>query len=66
MFQATGRPGWMRAGGNAPPYGYPDSRQEAGPEMERQALRNQVDTLQAELKRVTKRLDELGMGNSSD
>ncbi len=49
MFRATGLPGWMRSGGGTAP----------GPEIEKQALRDQADALQAELNRIKNRLGEI-------
>jgi len=42
MFYATGKPGWMRFGGNAAPYQNPD------PSLEKQALKNQAEALQSD------------------
>lgn len=56
MFYATGLPGWMRFGGYAGPTAAPD------PEMEKQALKSQVDVLQSSLESIRKRLGELEGG----
>ncbi len=58
MYYATAMPGWMRSG-YAPSYGAPGATMNADPEMEKQALKNQADALQAELDAVKKRLDEM-------
>ena len=58
MFYATGLPGWMRFGGYAASYPKP------GPEMEKQALKNQAEVLQAELELVNKRLAEVETGSA--
>jgi len=52
-YYATGLPGWMRYGGPYTPYQNPD------PEMEKQALKNQADALQAELAAIQERLANL-------
>jgi hypothetical protein len=60
MFYATGLPGRGRFGsaprafGPMPAYSQPD------PEMERQMLRNQAETLESEMAYIKKRLGELG------
>lgn len=56
IFNATGLPGWMRFGGYAAKYQAPD------PDMEKQALKNQAETLRSELDLVKKRLEELEAG----
>jgi hypothetical protein len=62
-FYATGQPGWMRfggygAGGNAEPI--PAMRPD--PEMEKQALRTQVEVLETELDFIRKRIAALESG----
>jgi len=52
-FYATGLPGWMRFGGWAAPYARPD------PELEKHALKNQAQAMQAELDSIRGRLSEL-------
>jgi len=52
-FYATGLPGWMRFGG----YAMPDLPKDT--EMEKRALKNQAEALQAELDLIKKRLGEL-------
>ncbi len=52
-FCATGLPGWLRFGGAGMMPQGPD------PEVEKQALRGQVDALRAELDALQKRLNEL-------
>lgn len=59
MFYATGLPGWMRSGAYLAFHGYPTA---PDPEMERQALKNQAETLQSELDHVRKRLAEMESG----
>ncbi len=59
MFYATGFPGWMRFGEYSALYGYPGPYQKADPEMEKQALKNQADALEAELNLLKKRLSEI-------
>ncbi|MBN1569801.1 MAG: DUF5320 domain-containing protein [Acidobacteria bacterium] len=63
MFYATGQPGWMRFGGHAVPYPYPNPYQAAyqkpDPEAETQALKNQAEILQSELDAIEKRLSEI-------
>ncbi len=56
MFYATGLPRWMRFGGG------PASIQAAAPDMEKEALMNQVDLLQAELASIKNRLNEIEHG----
>jgi hypothetical protein len=53
MFYATGLPGWMRFG----PYSAPN--QKPGPEMEKEALKNQAEALQTELDLIKRRLAEI-------
>lgn len=53
LYSATGRPDWMRFGGSAAP----DARFD--PEMERKTLKDQAETLQAELDFIKKRLSEI-------
>ena len=65
MFYATGLPGWMRFGGYAAPYGYPAPYQKPDPELERQALENQLQALQRELENINKRLSELKADSST-
>ena len=55
-FYATGLPGWMRFGAYAVPY------QEPGPELEKQALKNEVTALESELEFIRKRLSEIETG----
>jgi ribosomal protein L15 len=52
-FYATGLPGWMRFGAYGVPYQKPDS------EVEKAALKNQAEALQAELDLIKKRLSEI-------
>ncbi len=59
MYYATGQPGWMRFGGQAGPYSSPAAYQNPDPEMEKQVLKNQADTLESELEFVKKRLSEM-------
>lgn len=59
MYYATGLPGWMRFGAYPAPYGYQVPYREPDPEMEKQALKNQADALQAELEYIQKRLSEI-------
>jgi len=66
MFCATGLPGWMRFGGYAAPYGYPTPYQKPDPEMEKQELKNQAETLQSELDFIKKRLSEIETGTSAE
>ncbi len=52
-FYASGQPGWMRyEAANAP-------LQQPEPELEKQALKNQADALQAELAAIQQRLANL-------
>jgi hypothetical protein len=55
-FYATGRPGWMDFGG------YPVAYQGAGPDVEKQALKNQAEALQSELDLIKKRLGDIEAG----
>ena len=56
MYYATGLPGWARQGAYMAPHQMPD------PEMEKLALKNQADILQAQLDSVRKRLAETETG----
>jgi hypothetical protein len=58
MFWATGLPGWMRFGAGAAAGGFAPAA-EPTPEAERNFLKLQSDTLQAQLDEVRKRLEEL-------
>jgi len=53
MFFATGLPGWARSSG------YAGLNPKANSEMEKQALKQQADALQAELDIIRKRLGEI-------
>jgi hypothetical protein len=66
MFYATGLPGWMRFGGYAAPYGHPTPYQQANPEMEKYALKQQAEDLQSELDSIKKRLNEIETGTAAD
>jgi len=55
-FYATGRPGWMGFGG------YPAAYQGTGPDVEKQALKNQAEALQSELDLIKKRLGDIEAG----
>ncbi len=59
MYFATGQPGWMRFGSYAAPY------QNSDPEMEKQALKNQAEALQAQLNMIKQRLDKSDAGTSA-
>ena len=65
-FYATGLPGWMRYGGNAPTYGYPASYQNPDPELEKRALKSQADALQSEIDIIKKRLSEIEAGTTAE
>jgi hypothetical protein len=65
-FFATGQPGWMRFGAHGAPFGDPLSRQGPDPEMERQALRNQVGALESELDAIRKRLARMEAGSAAE
>jgi hypothetical protein len=60
MFFATGLPGWPRFGPFGAPYQNPD------PENEKQALKNQADTLQSQLEWIRKRLEDIESKPSGD
>jgi ribosomal protein L15 len=53
IFFATGLPVWMRFGRTGAPY------RESDPEFEKQVLKSQADTLQAELDDIKKRLAKI-------
>ncbi|MEW5722679.1 MAG: DUF5320 domain-containing protein [Thermodesulfobacteriota bacterium] len=55
-FYAAGPAGWTPYGGYVGPYLNPE------PELEKQALKNQADALQAELEAIKQRLSELEAG----
>jgi hypothetical protein len=59
MFYATGLPGWMRFRGYAAPHAYQMPYQKSDPEVEKEALKNQAETLRSELEWIEKRLAEL-------
>ena len=52
-YYATGLPGWMRFGGWAAPEIEPD------PELEKRALKNQAEALQAQLQLLNERLRKI-------
>ncbi|MBN2369574.1 MAG: DUF5320 domain-containing protein [Vicinamibacteria bacterium] len=56
-YYATGAPGWMRFGGYPLPY------PKLEPDQEKQALRSEAESLQAELELVKKRLSEIETGD---
>ncbi len=58
-YYATGVPGWARYGAYPPPYAVPGPYAEPDPDLQKQALKNQADALQAELDLVKKRLSDL-------
>lgn len=55
-YYATGRPGWMRFDELGAPV------QQDNPELEKQALKNQVEALQSELDLIKKRLAQIEGG----
>jgi hypothetical protein len=59
MFYDTGYSDRMRFGGCGIPYGYPAPYGKPDPEFEKKALKNQAETLQAELALINKRLGEV-------
>lgn len=59
MVPAGGFPAWGGFSGYGAPYGYGTPYQEPDPDMEKQALKTQADSLEAELALIRKRLDEL-------
>lgn len=62
MYYATGLPGWARYGASATPYAAPAPYVEPDPELQKQALKNQADALQAQLDLIQKRLSDLETG----
>jgi hypothetical protein len=52
MFQATGMPGWMNAGGGTP-------QNQEDPELEKNILQNKAKALQAQMDLIKNRLDAL-------
>jgi hypothetical protein len=62
MYYATGLPGWARYGAYASPSAFPGPYGEPDPDLQKQALKNQADALQAELDLVKKRLTDLETG----
>ena len=65
-FYATGRPGWMRFGPDAAPYGYPAFYQNPDPDLEKRALKNQADALQSELESIKRRLSDIETGTETE
>jgi len=57
-FNATGLPGWMRFGG----YGAQNPAMGPDPEIEKQALKAQVNALEVELECIKKRLSGMTRG----
>ena len=57
-YYATGLPGWIRFGRFTNPYLKPDQK------MERQALKNEAETLESELSSIRKRLEEIESGTA--
>lgn len=62
MYYATGLPRWARYSGHPAPHAYPGPYTEPDPAIEKQALKNQADALQAQLDLVRKRLSDLETG----
>jgi hypothetical protein len=62
-FNATGLPGWVRSGGYGfGGYAVRNPLMEPNPEIEKQALKAQVDALAAELDFIKKRLSGMAHG----
>jgi hypothetical protein len=64
-FYATGLPGWARFGGYGSG-GFPNPAMRPDPEMEKQALKAQADTLEAELEMIKQRLSGLESGKNEE
>jgi len=64
-FFAAGLPGWARFGAWGAHYATPAASTRPDPEMERLALRNQADALEAELNLIRKRLAEMETGSTA-
>lgn len=64
LYYATGLPGWMRFGGNAAPNTTQIPIHKSDPEAEKQALKNQAETLQSQLDAVKKHLEEFESGSA--
>jgi hypothetical protein len=62
MYYATGLPRWARYGRQASPDAFPAAGVESDPAFEKQVLKNQADTLRAQLDLVKKRLSDLETG----
>ena len=60
IFHATGLTGWMRSGRSVAPFKAPT------PELEKEALMNQAETLQSELDLIKKRLGEIDKGSKTE
>lgn len=67
MYYATGLPGWARGEEFADPYVVPGPAYTgADPSIQKQALEDQADALQAELDLVKKRLSDLETGTTAE
>jgi ribosomal protein L15 len=66
MYYANGLPGWARYGEYAPFCPYPNPYGEADADAAKQALKNQADTLQAQLDLVKKHLSDLETGATTE
>jgi len=59
MCYATALPGWARYGGYTVPPVHPVQYGESDSDIQKQALKNQADTLQTQLDLAKKRLSDL-------
>lgn len=67
MYYATGLPGWARWGGWHPVWGGLGAQAawaQVDPELEKEALKNQVTSIESVLDRIKKRLSDLEGGNT--
>ncbi len=59
LFFATGLPRWSRGRGNMAPLAFMGHNQNPDPEVEKQVLQNQAESLERELDYIRKRLSEI-------
>lgn len=65
-FYATGLPGWMRFGISDAPVSDPASARKSDPVIEKQALQEQANALQAELDSIKQRLSAIEADSATE
>jgi hypothetical protein len=62
IFYSTGLPRWARSGRNMAPFAFMGQNQNPDPELEKQVLKNQAQSMEQELDLIRKRLSEIEAG----